>query len=131
MNKTIAGIVVVVVVALAAFFFLGSQPTGQASGFSELPVKEITVSVDSSYEFWFDNKQLDVSKGDSVKVTFRNTGSVIHNWVIPQFGAATQTIQPGQVSSVEFVADESGTFEYLCTVPGHKERGMFGSLVVS
>lgn len=29
-----------------------------------------------------------------------------------------------------FIADTSGAYTYLCTTPGHAERGMYGSFIV-
>ncbi len=96
------------------------EPTGN--------VVEITVE---GGEFWFNPKTIEANKGDTVKITFKNTGRVIHNLVIPSFGVGTRTIPAGSTDSVEFIATSSGNIRIECTVPGHAERGMIGSLVVS
>ncbi|MDY6778571.1 MAG: plastocyanin/azurin family copper-binding protein, partial [Candidatus Nanohaloarchaea archaeon] len=38
--------------------------------------------------------------------------------------------QPGQTSSFTFTAPESGTFpiQFECTLPGHAENGMTGTI---
>jgi uncharacterized cupredoxin-like copper-binding protein len=36
----------------------------------------------------------------------------------------------GTTSSLEFTPTKPGTYEFECTVPGHKEAGMRGTLVV-
>jgi hypothetical protein len=33
--------------------------------------------------------------------------------------------------AIEFTPSQPGTFEFFCMVPGHKEAGMIGSLVVT
>jgi len=33
-------------------------------------------------------------------------------------------------SFVEFVADQTGTFEYYCNMPGHRANGHVGTLIV-
>ncbi len=38
---------------------------------------------------------------------------------------------PGATGTVEFTPTEAGTYEYFCTVAGHKEAGMVGTLVVT
>jgi uncharacterized cupredoxin-like copper-binding protein len=38
---------------------------------------------------------------------------------------------PGATGTVEFTPAEAGTYEYYCTVAGHKEAGMVGTLVVT
>lgn len=37
---------------------------------------------------------------------------------------------PQKTSELTFVINESGTYEFYCTIPGHKESGMVGQLVV-
>lgn len=37
---------------------------------------------------------------------------------------------PQKTSETTFVINESGTYEFYCTIPGHKESGMVGQLVV-
>ncbi|MFN2312139.1 MAG: plastocyanin/azurin family copper-binding protein, partial [Spirochaetia bacterium] len=32
--------------------------------------------------------------------------------------------------TVEFVADRAGSFEFYCSVPGHRQAGMYGTFVV-
>jgi uncharacterized cupredoxin-like copper-binding protein len=36
----------------------------------------------------------------------------------------------GMGASVSFVPTKPGTFEFFCAVPGHKEAGMVGTLIV-
>ena len=35
-----------------------------------------------------------------------------------------------ETSSITFVADKAGTYEFYCTIAGHKEAGMTGTLTV-
>jgi plastocyanin len=54
-----------------------------------------------------------------------------HDWVVDEFeGATTEKLQAGGRDSIEFVADQSGTFEYYCSVGNHRELGMVGTLIV-
>lgn len=39
-------------------------------------------------------------------------------------------VMAGMDSTVEFTPTEAGDYEFYCTVPGHKEAGMRGTLVV-
>ena len=36
----------------------------------------------------------------------------------------------GQMATLEFTPTKPGTYEFFCTVAGHKEAGMKGTLVV-
>ncbi|WP_349408558.1 cupredoxin domain-containing protein [Pseudalkalibacillus sp. SCS-8] len=37
---------------------------------------------------------------------------------------------PGDTVSIKFIPKETGTFEFYCSVPGHKEAGMKGTIIV-
>ena len=74
-------------------------------------------------------KQLKAKKGDTVKITFKNSEG-IHDWVIDEFNARTPRIQSGQSAQVEFVANKTGSFVYYCSVGEHRAQGMWGTLVV-
>ena len=39
--------------------------------------------------------------------------------------------KPGQTVTLEFTPTAKGTFEYVCTIPGHKEAGMKGTITVN
>lgn len=55
---------------------------------------------------------------------------MFHNWIIERQGVGTQTIAGGQSDTIEFTAPAAGTYTYFCSVPGHRERGMVGTLTV-
>jgi plastocyanin len=79
--------------------------------------------------YGFDVKEIRVKKGDTVTIQFESTDG-FHDWKIDEFNAATDRVQPGTPTSVTFVADESGTFEYYCSVGQHRHHGMVGTLIV-
>lgn len=79
--------------------------------------------------FSFSIKEMRVKKGDTVKVIFTNA-SGFHDWVIDQFNTRTPQINAGQTATIEFVASQTGTFEYYCSVGNHRAQGMRGNLIV-
>ncbi len=79
-----------------------------------------------SGNLFFDPKGLTLTKDQPVKITFSNNG--FHTFTIDELGV-DQSLR-GSTATVEFIPTKTGTFEYYCTVPGHKEGGMFGSLTV-
>ena len=101
-----------------------ASPTN--SGAAQVSVKTFTVSGKS---FAFDPKEIKVNKGDTVKIVFTNTGG-LHDWVIDEFNARTPRIQTGQSSTIEFIVDKTGTFQYYCSVGNHRAQGMWGNLIV-
>lgn len=77
----------------------------------------------------FDTGEIRVKKGDTVRIEME-TVQGFHDWTIDEFNARTKQLAVGQKDTVEFVADKAGTFQYYCSVPGHKQAGMVGNLIV-
>jgi nitrite reductase (NO-forming) len=66
-----------------------------------------------------------------VQVTVLNTGKVAHDWSVQGLpGAEHVHAPPGQAASAVFTPTRVGTFEVICTEPGHAQAGMVGELVV-
>jgi nitrite reductase (NO-forming) len=89
------------------------------------------------------NPEFSVKSGDEVTFTVKNAGKSFHSFGIvsdPEnfnnilwnsaIGAASNPLKPGQDGSVTFTAGASGTYYYICTVPGHALQGMKGSFTV-
>ena len=90
-------------------------------------VKEFIVTGE---DYSFSETNLTVSEGDVVRITFVNGGEMPHDWVLDEFGAATEILQAGEEQVVEFIAGDPGTYEYYCSVGNHRELGMVGVLTV-
>ena len=80
--------------------------------------------------FVFSPKTMTVKKGDTVKITFVNSGGT-HDWNLDEFNAHSGIIQGGASKTVTFVADKAGSFEYYCAVGQHRQMGMKGTLTVT
>lgn len=89
-------------------------------------VKEFNVT---GQNFSFSPIIINVSKGDKVKIIFKNAEGT-HDFVIDEFNVATKRLKTGEEETIEFTADKSGTFEYYCSVGSHRVMGMKGSLIV-
>lgn len=92
----------------------------------EAGVKEFTVE---GSNFSFTPSSLTVNEGDTVRITFKNTGGM-HDFVIDEFSTRTEVIQGGEEETIEFVADKAGSYEFYCSVGSHRAMGMMGTLVV-
>lgn len=104
----------------------GGTATPSGESMMQKGVKEFTAA---GSNFKFSPSEIKVKKGDTVKITFKNT-SGIHNLFIDEFNVATKTIQAGQEETVQFIADKAGTFEYYCSVGTHRAMGMVGKFIV-
>jgi len=89
-----------------------------------------TVAVAMS-DMQFEPATVRVEAGAPVNVTAANKGVVEHNWVV---SVENETIQldarPGQRATRTFTPTAPGTYRIICSVPGHEQAGMTGTLVV-
>ncbi len=77
------------------------------------------------------NPDLKVPEGAVVQINVINGDGALHDLAVPGFDAKSDEISgKGAATAIVFKANEAGTFEYLCTLPGHKAAGMFGKLIV-
>lgn len=93
---------------------------------------------------------LEVTAGQPVKLTLINEGALEHDFSIKKIavtnvkdsnegghaghsgalGDLHTSAEPGGQAILEFTPTEAGTYEFYCTVAGHKEAGMVGTLIV-
>jgi uncharacterized cupredoxin-like copper-binding protein len=101
----------------------------------------------------FQPNQLEVTAGMPVRLTMVNEGALDHDFSILEIpmetmgatavampghdmGAMTadpqlhMAVNMGLSNTVEFTPTKPGTYEFSCTVAGHKDAGMLGTLVV-
>ena len=74
----------------------------------------------------------DSAKAGSVSISFTNSSSVPHNLTVGSSSGAvlgaTPTFQGGtKILPLHLAA---GTYKFYCTVPGHRQAGMEGTLTV-
>jgi xyloglucan-specific exo-beta-1,4-glucanase len=99
---------------------------------------------DSSNSIQSPGPTLKLKSGQTYKMTVHNVATnLAHSWEIvptkavsesPMFGAGIDIntyIQPGQSGSVTFTPDQTGSFYYVCTVPGHIALGMWGTVEIT
>ena len=77
------------------------------------------------------NPTLRVNDGDVVQVSLVNNDGIEHDVVFPEFKAGTDRVNRKGASSVTvFRADQAGEFAYFCSLPGHRQAGMEGKILV-
>ncbi|WLD92030.1 plastocyanin/azurin family copper-binding protein [Alkalihalobacillus sp. AL-G] len=100
-------------------------------------------------EYTFSPEQVKIEEGEKVTVVFKNVGEAEHDLEIiglqakmtqsnqnqHQHGNSNNKVHihamPGEEITVSFTPVQSGTYQYVCTIPGHKESGMTGFIEVS
>jgi plastocyanin len=89
------------------------------------------------------NPTINMDVGDKVVFDVINDGRSFHAFGVTQddegFGgiiggsevaSASNPLKAGESGTSEFVAGEDGIYYYICTVPGHREQGMVGTIIV-
>lgn len=77
------------------------------------------------------NPTLTAQPGDVVKITLINADAITHNLAIDEFGVKTAELsQIDAQATVIFKVDDAGEYVYYCTIPGHRQAGMWGTLQV-
>lgn len=122
----------------------GTEPEG-------MPAVELSLT---ATDIAYDVNRLEVMAGQRVKLTLHNTGALEHDFSImemPHTGEVMaeemedaahgheMTLDPevhvaapiGDSRRLEFTPSTPGEYEFFCTVEGHKEAGMVGTLVVT
>jgi Cu+-exporting ATPase len=73
---------------------------------------------------------LTITAGRTAVLSFRNEDPVFHDWEVEGLANVDAGARPGQTQRIRFRIDEPGTYRIVCSVPGHAEAGMTGTLVV-
>jgi len=89
------------------------------------------------------NPSINMEVGDKVVFNVVNDGKSFHSFgvtketegfggIIPgsEVATASNPLKPTEGGSSEFIAGEEGIYYYICTVPGHREQGMVGQIIV-
>jgi uncharacterized cupredoxin-like copper-binding protein len=78
------------------------------------------------YKFTLSKKSV---RHGSVTFKFKNAGKVTHDFKIA--GKKTKLTLKGKSAAPLTVRLKKGSYKYVCTIPGHAEKGMKGTLRVT
>ena len=96
-------------------------PADEAAG-------EAAVSIEAQ-DIAFSTSEITVNPGDTIEMT--NTGQLPHDFTVDVLGIQEVTPTNGDTVTITIPDDaEPGDFEYYCSVPGHKQAGMVGTLII-
>jgi uncharacterized cupredoxin-like copper-binding protein len=77
----------------------------------------------------FNPKEITIAANTDVTINLKNSGAATHNFNIESEGIHSGDYVGGQTGTI-VVNLPPGEYEYQCDVPGHKEAGMVGKLIV-
>ncbi len=99
-----------------------------AGGASPAPDATLTVRVDAR-DFAFKLSRRSFPRDATVRFVVRNSGGAPHDFVVVN-KQRTRVLRPRQRQTITVRFPKSGTFRFLCSVPGHARLGMKGALGV-
>lgn len=104
-----------------------TEGTGSEGGeATEAPAggQEVTIT---GHDIYFDPAEVKIKAGP-VTFTLPNEGAAEHDFSIDELGISVN-MPAGTTQTLE-VDIPAGTYQYYCNIPGHKDAGMVGTLVV-
>jgi plastocyanin len=96
------------------------EPSEVAEGAREIPV--------TASSFAFDPDEIRVRAGEDVAIVLSST-DIIHDFVVDEIDAHVAA-DGGETATGGLRAEEPGRYTFYCSVAGHREAGMDGTLVV-
>lgn len=100
--------------------FLSTDHEGVGGGLAPVPV--------SMSEYAYGPVEIHAEPGQDLAVT--NDGAIPHNLLIVELAKGIE-LAPGARGALALPDDAAaGTYQVICDLPGHREAGMVGTLVV-
>jgi nitrite reductase (NO-forming) len=101
---------------------------GSPAGIAAAAPSNLSTNVTiTATEFKFGPNSAQVPVGQKVTINLNNTGVVEHDLTIDAMGLSLSA-KPGQTASADVTFDKAGAFDFYCSIPGHKDAGMKGTL---
>ena len=110
-----------------------ATPGGGASAPEEAPAPEEgggdVVTIEAQDPFAWSTNELEAAPGQVIQAT--NVGFLEHNFSVEEWGIE-EDLPPGEPVEITVPEDAAvgDTFVYFCSVPGHREGGMEGTLTI-
>jgi len=158
--KTLALISFMGTALLAAPAYSGEGPAGHhhhgesysagEPGNPKKPARVVHVTMgESDGKMTFTPAKVEVKKGEQVKFVLRNNGELEHEFILASTADNLKhaeemkknpdmehddpngkRLAPKKTNEIVWKFSKAGTFEYSCLIPGHREAGMTGTVVV-
>ncbi len=128
----------------------GHGPSAGEPGDPKKPAREIAVVMrEADGKMLFSPNRIDVKRGEQIRFSLRNAGDLDHEIVLATLEQNREhaksmmenpemmheepnakRLAPGKNGEILWRFTKSGTFDFSCLIPGHREAGMSGSVVV-
>lgn len=114
------------------------------------PARIVQVTMgESDGKMLFVPARLEIKKGDQIKFVLRNNGRLDHEFVLASTADNLEhaeamrknpdmaheepngrQLAPNKAGEIVWKFTKTGEFEYACLIPGHREAGMIGTILV-
>ena len=157
LNRT--GIALVATVLLSASAWAGADPSGHVHdnsfsagepGDPKKPARIVQIAMgERDGKMMFIPAKVEAKEGEQVKFMLRNNGELDHEFILATTAqnlkhaetmrknpdmehddANGKRLAPKQADEIVWRFSKTGEFEYSCLIPGHREAGMIGTIVV-
>lgn len=154
-----SGTALVAAVLLSTAAWAGAGPSGHGHdetfsagepGDPKKPARIVQVTMgETDGKMMFMPMKIDVKKGEQIKFVLRNNGELEHEFVLATTGENlkhaeamkknpdmehddpnAKRLAPKKADEIVWKFTKTGQFEYACLIPGHRESGMMGTVVV-
>jgi len=128
----------------------GEHFSAGVPGNAKKPARTVTVVMsDDEGAMKFTPDRLEVKKGEQVRFVIQNKGALKHEFMLASVkdndkhaemmkkfpdmehdDPNAKSVDPGKTAEMVWRFTKTGTFEFACLIPGHREAGMHGSVTV-
>ena len=151
-TRTILAAALLTGVSLAASAHEGEHFSAGVPGNPRKPARAVTVVMsdgDGDGTMKFTPGHLEVKKGEQIRFVIKNKGSLKHEFMLASVkdndkhaemmkkfpdmehdDPNAQSVDPGKTAEILWRFSKTGTFEFACLIPGHREAGMHGTVTV-
>jgi nitrite reductase (NO-forming) len=114
----------------------GGYPTAPPVGTTPAATEPATPTEPNTYNItmgdnFFNVGELILPANTEVTFNFTNEGTITHNFTVDELGIFSGDMAAGESKSVTVTTGDPGEWEFYCSIPGHRESGMSGRLVVT
>lgn len=109
---------------------MGSMMGGDTERSGAPPVSGARELRVSAREFSFLPPEIRLRVGETVNIVFDNRGSMFHTLTISGLGVDLRANGGDQIAAA-LQGDRAGSYPFICTVSGHADAGMRGTVIIS
>ncbi|MBX6329971.1 MAG: cupredoxin family protein [Pseudolabrys sp.] len=150
LTSAVAAFVAVASPRWTAYSHEGENFSAGEPGNTKAPSRIVLITMqDSDGNMRFIPNKLDVKKGEQIKFVIRNGGVIAHEFVLATAAENLEhaklmqkypdmehddpnaiRLAPGKTGEIVWKFTKAGAFEFSCLIPGHREAGMIGHVIV-